>query len=269
MTGAQGYAAYRAPYSGDPSKAGVSKQNRLGRSLWSVVAVLGPMSYAVSLGSPQLPLYPARLGVFAAIVAAIGLLPGQRMRGWIIVALAVVGFLDALAPCVRLGVSDWPLTSVVFLNAIQSIAAVVALLLESRTFASAEFTGRQEHSSYSRLVEAYQAYALQYQQYCQTSASASTAQGQAEAQAHVGATARAPHAQVDTAQESFAALQARYIRQGIGAPTQQSRGPSGEVPTGRIADIGVADRKHTVPESYPYPGGRPSAEQNISEATGP
>jgi hypothetical protein len=240
---------------------GVSEPSRLRRPLWAVAATFGLISFAVSFGSPQPPDLPVRLGMLAAIVTAIGLLPGQHVRGWVVVTFSVMGFVDALASWVRMGASPgWPLMSIVFLSALQSIVAVAALLLDTGRADPAESTVAPEHSAYQRLVEAYQAYALQYRQYCETSSSQSSAGGQAEAHASP---------QADVAEQSFAVLQAKYARQGIGTSTQQSRAAVGGFPTGRAADVGVADRKHTVPETYPYPGRQQSAERSNSEVAEP
>ncbi len=260
MTSTRGYSApdeYDAP-------------NRLCRSLWVVVAVLGPISFAVSFGSPQALDYLVRLNVLAAIVASVGLLPGQSARIWIVVALAVTGFLDALDTWIRGGVSGWAVTSIVLLNLLQSIAALVALLQESRIFTSAESTGHQGYSAYNRLVQAYRAYAAQYEYYYRASASQYSAEGQAEAQGNVDTAARAASVQTDTAQEWFAALQAKYARHGLGAPSQHSRPATrGEMSTGRVGDIGIADNKRAVTETYPYPGREQPADRSIGEATEP
>lgn len=231
------------------------------RRLWAVVAVFGLIGFAVSLGSRQPPDYPVRLCALAAIVAAIGLLPAQPVRGWLVVALSTMGFLDALASWIRVDASPgWPLMSIVFVNALQSTVAVAALLLESRTASQPEATVHSEYSAYQRLVDAYQAYALQYRHYYQSSSPQHSAEGQAEAPASAEATGAA---------ESFAALQAKYARQGIGTSIPHSRSVVGDAPTTRAADVGVVDRKHTVPEAYPYPGRQQPAARSNSEVAEP
>jgi hypothetical protein len=242
-----------------------SRRHRLPQLVWAVVVVLGLTSFAMSLGSTQFPDYPVRLSVLAATVAAIGLLPGQAMRGWVVAAVAVAGLLDSLTTCARVGAAGGPLTSLVVLDLLQSFAAVLALLLDARLFGAAESSVQQEYSAYQRLAQAYQEYAAQYQQYCQTYPDPHGTAAQAEAHAHPNADATGGRS--DAAQESFVALQARYARQGIGSAAQQSRGTPGEMPTGRVADIGVADRKNAVPESYSYPRGQQPAEPRVSEPT--
>lgn len=276
MTSERGYPAYAAGYgapiaahSGHSSKAAASQRNRLCRLLWTVVAIIGPTSFGVCLGSPQVAGYPVRLSVLAAIVAAVGLLPRQSVRGWVVVTLAVAGLLDGVAALVPAGPSGGALISIVALAAAQSIAALAALLQESGVFAPSESTGGRSSSPYQSLVQAYQAYVAQYQQYCQESVVHYRAAGRAEAQGHADSATPAARAQADTVQESFSELQAKYARHSVGAPAQQSLANPGNEPTGTVTGIGVADGKRTVPGSYPYPGRQHAAEQSISEPTEP
>jgi len=98
---------------------------------------------------------------------------------------------------------------------------------------------------YARLAEAYQAYATLYQQLF---APPRTPLGQAAAQAHSEATTAAP---ADTAQDAFAALQARYARHGMSGAAQQSRGPAEPLAATRMADSGVPGANRVAPESHP------------------
>lgn len=268
MISERGYPA-DAEYGGRSSKAAASKRNRLRRLLWTVVAILGPMSFGVSLGSPQVADYGLRPSVLAAIVAAVGLLPGQQVRGWVVVTLAVAGLLDTLAALVSAGPSNAALISVVALAAAQSIAAAVALLQERGARAPSESAYPQGHSAYDSLVQAYRAYAALYQQYCQESLAHYDAAGQAEAHGRADNVSKVAWGQADPVQESFANLRAKYARHGVGAPAQQSRANSRDAPMGTVTDIGIADTKHAVPDAYPYPGRQQPAERSVNEPTEP
>jgi Family of unknown function (DUF5336) len=232
----------------------------LTRSLWAVVAVAGATTFAVSLAAPILPGFPVRLSVLAAIVAAVGLLPSQTTRGWIVVGFAVTGCLDALAVWVKADEADWTVVVVLALNSVQSVAAVGALLRETGASESVEPEGTSDYSTYLRLVEAYQAYAAQYQQHF---SSPQDAVGQAGAQAQSQAAAR-----TDTAQDAFAALQARYARHGVDGAAQQSRGSAEPTSAAQLADSGVPDTNRVAPEAHPYLGYHPDSGVRGIEQTG-
>lgn len=200
----------RAAYS-ENSPAGSAfgdTADRVGRALWIAVAILGPVILAVSVGSPVAPDFPVRLGVLAAPVAAVGLLGRQPSPGWLVVALAVTGFSDALLSWVRAGNPHWALTVVMALTALQALVAVGALLREARVFRSAGAAVAPDYSAYARMVQMYQAYAAQYQQ---SPAESYAATGHATAQERASTNAYAAEA---GAAESFAELQARYAQHG-------------------------------------------------------
>jgi hypothetical protein len=249
-TGHSAYAGYGAPLSANgwhPARANSAKarQNWITRSLWAVVAVLGATTFAVGLASPVLLGYPVRLSVLAATVAAVGLLPSQITRGWIVVGFAVTGCLDALAVWIKADEASWAIAVILALNSLQSVAAVGALLRETGASGSVESEGASDHSAYARLVEAYQAYATLYQQLFSTPHNSAV---QADAQAEAEATAGV-HA--ETAQESFAAMQARYARHGVVGAARQSRGVVAAPTTPPTADTGVPGANRVAPESYP------------------
>ena len=137
--------------------------SRIGRSLWGIVAILGAATFGVSVGSPLGTGFLVRMAVLAAVIAAVGLLPRQPGRGWIVVAFAVTGLLDALTTWISASNSDWVLPVIVVLNALQSLAAVGALLSETGTIRSPS-VGAQTYSAYADFVAAYQCYVAQYQQ---------------------------------------------------------------------------------------------------------
>jgi Family of unknown function (DUF5336) len=219
---------------------------RLTQSLWAVVAVAGATTFAVSLAAPALLGYPVRLSVLAATVAAVGLLPSQTTRGWIVVGFAVTGCLDALAVWVKTDQAHWAITVVLVLNSVQSVAAVGALLRESGAPEAVPSEGNSDYSAYLRLVEAYQAYATRYQQQFSPSQNAA---GQAGAH---GKSHAAAHA--DAAEDAFAALQARYVRHGVDGAAQQSRGSAEPPSAAQLAESGVPGANRVAPEGHPYPG---------------
>ena len=214
-------------YSWDSLEANQStnRVNWLSRSLSITVVVLGIAIYAVSLDSPVKPDLPVQLSVFAAIVAAVGLLPSQAGHGWIVVAITGTGFLDMLASRIMADEQGWTFTVVMSINAVQSIAAVGALLQETTGRRSAASAGAADYSAYLRLVEAYQTYATQYQppppQY------PAAGQGTAQAQADAVAPARTETPHTDAARAQYAAMRAKYAQSGVVGPVQQSRSSAG------------------------------------------
>jgi hypothetical protein len=260
MTNTPAYSGYGVPAGGDGQDSLAANESkvdarRLRRSLWMVVAVLGVAIFAVSFGSPDVPAFPARLAVLAAIVAAVCLLPGQGRRGWIIVTLTLAGFLDALSAWIRAADPSWALTVILVLSALQSVAAIGALLHEARMLRPADSSDSHGYSPYLQMAEAYQAayraYAAHYQQ---TVPSQHYATGQGTAQAGVGATASAHTVDGGTAaaQESFAVLQARYERFNENpSPPQQPPGSTEGLSPVPVADTAPGVNR-VVRQSQPY-----------------
>ena len=240
--GAHGWYAVGTDGPSDPSSS------RAIRSLWVVVAVLGAATFAVSFGSSVATGFSVRLAVLAAAIAAVGLLPRQAGRGWIVVAFAVTGLLDALATWVAASASDWALPVIFVLNALQSLAAVGALLGESGALRSAP-VGGQDYAAYASFAAAYQAYVAQYQQ---TPMPYYYAGGQASAQARAAAQASAYHSGVPAdpgqASEAFRASYAQYSGYATAEGARgSSRGPS-ELPA---ADPGLPDAIRGAPQHQP------------------
>ncbi|OBF33795.1 hypothetical protein A5724_01255 [Mycobacterium sp. ACS1612] len=179
--------------------------NRVGRSLWGIVAIFGAATFGVSVGSPLGTGFLVRLAVLAAVIAAVGLLPRQPGRGWIVVAFAVTGFLDALATWLSASNSGWMLPVIAVLNALQSLAAVGALLSETGTIRSRE-ESTQTYSAYADFVAAYQGYVAHYQQ----APTQYYASGQAEPAAHAGAEQSAER--FSDADQKAEALRAKYAQ---------------------------------------------------------
>jgi len=143
------------------------------------------------------------------------------------------------------------MTIMMVLNALQSLAAVGALLFEIGVLGSVESDGVPDYSAYARLAQAYQVYAAQYQQ---APVPRYDAAGQATGHVQADATAGAAPAGTDAARESFAALQARYARHGLGGRVQQSSGSAGARSVVPVADTGVAGANRGVSESDRYRG---------------
>ena len=148
--GPYGWYAEAADESRDPS-------SRVVRLLWVVVVVLGVAAFAVSVSSSTLMSFPVRLSVLAAAVAAVGLLPRQAGHGWIVLALAITGSLDALTTWIVASGPSWALPVIFVLNALQSLAAAGALLGGAGVLRSGSVV-EQEYSAYAAFA-AYQAYA--------------------------------------------------------------------------------------------------------------
>jgi hypothetical protein len=220
--------------------------NWLSRSFSIIVVALGIAIYAVSLDSPVKLDLPVQLSVFAAIVAAVGLLPSQAGHGWIVVATTGTGFLDMLASRIMADEQGWTFTVVMSINAVQSIAAVGALLQETRGRRSAASAGAADYSAYLRLAQAYQTYATQYQppppQY------PTAGQGAAQVQADAVAPAQTETPHTDAARVQYAAMRAKYSQSGVIGPVQQSRSSAGtaSVP---VADAVVPGANRGVPQS--------------------
>ncbi len=222
-----------------------SPPDRLSRCLWCIVAVLGVATFLVSLASPVALGFPVHLSVFAAIVAAVGLVRGQSGRGWLVVAVALTGFLDAIATWARSNETGWPLTVIMVLTALQSLVAVGALIQDATGRRSPGSDLSRDYLAYTQFVTAYQAYAMGYQQ-----PSDPHAAGQATAPAHGDASA-AVHSPTDADQNFLTALQARYAKAGVG-PAPQSSGSTGASPARPVADPGLPGVDHSVPGYRPY-----------------
>lgn len=208
----------------------------ISRSMWAVVAVLGLAAIAVCLCSPEPLGYPVRFSMLAAVVAAVGLLPRQMLRGWVVVALAATGCADALAGAIKATQAGWPMIVITVLNSLQSVLAVAALLREIRTSKPGPPDRISEQSAYARLVSAYQSYATQYQLFA--AQYGSTEQVEADATADVHASSK---------QQSLEAMQARYARHGITGAVRQSPGVVTPPMVAPAVDYGV---NHAAPQNY-------------------
>jgi hypothetical protein len=170
--------------------------------LWATSSVFGLAAWVVDLAAVNPPGYAVPLAVLAGAVAAIGLLPGQKVRGWLAVAVAFTAFTAGVTTTVTSGGADGVLVAIDVLVALQVVVAVSALLLAPRE--SAVTHSDDDYESYARYVQAYQDYVQQYgshwpAQYCTA--------GMAQAEGHGQATA-AGTSHGD--QDAWADMQAKY-----------------------------------------------------------
>lgn len=126
--------------------------------LWACTGVLGLATWAVCLIAAAPQHLIATGAVLAGALAVVGLLPGQRVRGWVVVAVSVSSLAAAVTTTATTAENGWILTVVDVLMALQVVVAIGALLLEPRAAAAPE----DEYAAYARYVRAYQDYALGY-----------------------------------------------------------------------------------------------------------
>ena len=131
--------------------------------LWALTGALGLAAWAVGLTGPVLPGFAVSLAVLAGAVAAIGLLPGQAVRGWFVVAVAVTAFTATMTTTVTAGGAGWVLIVVDVLVALQMVLAASALLLEPRVSPATQSASETDYAAYAEYVQAYRDYAQQYE----------------------------------------------------------------------------------------------------------
>jgi len=171
-------------YSGGYDGFEEDETSPLPRYLALAVLVLGFASYLLSFG--PLPTghdasWAVRFAVLASLAAGFGLIPRQSTSHQAVAALAVAGFLDALA--VRIGGSGgWALTVIAILTGLQSVAAFGGLL-------QAHPADEQDRAAAYQAYSEYWAQLQYYGQYAPTSDAPEVAhragQGQADGQASV------------------------------------------------------------------------------------
>jgi hypothetical protein len=246
-----GYSAAPSPYGWSwPRAESVGPSaDRFNRALWAVVAVLGAGAFGASFGALVPLSWPVTLSILAAIVAAVGLLPGQADRGWVVVAAAVAGALDAVAAWATAASVGWALPAVAVLNVVQALAATAALLRQARSVLTAKSGAEADYRAYLEMVRSYQAYAAQSQQ--PPAAATQSAAGQASAHAHQAASATVDDR--SRASAEYEALQAKYAQHGIGAPREQARtaaGPQAARAAGHDPGVPGTDRAVVDPPGY-------------------
>lgn len=126
--------------------------------LWACTGALGLATWAVCLIAAAPQHLIATGAVLAGALAVTGLLPGQQVRGWLVVAVAVSALAAAGTTTATAVGAGWVLTVVDVLTALQVVVSIGALLLEPRAAEAPE----DEYAAYARYVRAYQDYALGY-----------------------------------------------------------------------------------------------------------
>jgi len=188
---------------GHPAVATAGRSRRIvQRSLWALTAVFGLAAWVIGLVALEDPGFAVTLSVLAGTVAAVGLVPGQSMRGWLVVAVAVTAFTAATTTAVVVGGASWGPVVVDVLVALQAVVAVSALLLEPRVHAATQPTSEGDYAAYAEYVRAYREYAEQYESHWsdqQSAAGAAEATGEA-------------HGIVAGDQDAWEDLQAKYTR---------------------------------------------------------
>ena len=183
-----------------------TRRNRPENQLAWLVALFGLATYLVSFAvvPPGDMEWGVRFSALAAIVAALGLMPRQRVHTRLMVALAVMGLLEALSRCVSHADSQnlgWATIVIVVLNALQGLAAIAALLTQLKVV-DAPARPASPYPGYGYYAQApQQYYAANPQQ---------SHQQPAQAQATAHAAAVASHAQQSTAERD--ALYAEYVK---------------------------------------------------------
>jgi hypothetical protein len=127
--------------------------SRLPNSLAAAVVVLGLAAYCFSFGTNgdggEAIDWNVRFAALAALCAAVSALPRQTPLSVLAAVLAGMGFLEGLAGAIAVGDSGWAMTAIVVLNAIQAAAAVVAVLLGTKS------TGDEVPAGYAAYVDYY------------------------------------------------------------------------------------------------------------------
>jgi hypothetical protein len=111
-----------------------STESTLPRNLFIIVAVLGLVSYGAGfgpVGAETLGWY-VRFAALAGLLAVFGLLSKTEPPAVATAAFAALGFLDALFSVVTTSDPGWALTLIVVLNALQTAAAVAAVLMSPK-----------------------------------------------------------------------------------------------------------------------------------------
>lgn len=212
--------------------------NNLNRLLWATVAVSGLAALIVTVTAARAPGYSVRLAALAALVAVVVLHPDQGVRrGWIVVVLAVAGFLDVVCSWPAADHIGWPDPVMLALTLLQSGAAVAAL-----------FTGRRPGPGNSDVDPAYAAYLGYVQAYYY--ATQFPQQPAAQAVDHAGYHGH----------ESTADLHARYDR--YSTPPRDRSAPSHPGESSRAADYSG------MPGAAPNPVGSDVSDRARESETG-
>jgi hypothetical protein len=230
-------------------------ENRLPRRLFIAITVLGLATYGLSFG-PVLDGgdgagWSIRFAALAALCAAFSLLPSQSPQTLATAVLAAMGFLDALSSVLTAD-AGWPLTAIVVLNAVQTAAAIAALVSSPRTRAD-----NSAIAGYDAYVDYYNQAVRQY--YGQQAAAPQEAEersgyGQASNAAQAAAH-RAPRTSQSGAYSDLVAPQGDYGSFAEGPPT----GPIRSVPPAGLPSFRPGPPRADQPEERTEQAERPSS----------
>jgi len=220
------HSLYQPAYPGQRRDA----ESSLPRNLFIAVAALGLASYVFSFGplanGPETLGWDVRFAALAALCAMLGLLAKQNPPALIIAALSTMGFLDALSNVLAGSDRGWPLTVLVVLNALQSAAAVAALVLAPKAAKQSDTGGYDAYVDYyNQAVQNY--YSQQSQPPPPPEQTQRAGYGQAYGDAR--ASARAQRTQRPSQQGDYADLD--YGNSRPTAPLHETAAP-GPGPTG-------------------------------------
>ena len=176
-----GYGAYWPQF----TSASDQRTSRAHQLLWVILA-LGVATYLVGYAAVTQPAgagWDVRFATLAAIVAALDLLPRQSAHAKLVVAFAVMGFLDAL-PQLIVGDQNpnWATITIVVINALQALTAIAALLAQLRA-PSTDDRGQSAYDTYAYYAQAAQQYYAANDQQLQQQPARSQATAQAQAAA--------------------------------------------------------------------------------------
>jgi len=205
------------------------------QALWTLTGVLGLAAWAVGLTGSPAPESAATLAVLAGAVAVVGLVPGQAVRGWLVVAVAVTAIAVAISTTATADGLGWRLVVIDVLIALQVVVAVSALLLESRFVPATQIAPENDYAAYAEYIRAYQEYARQYDE------SQWPEQYSASGLAEAAGDARGATLQEEDAWEQLQARYARHVSSAAPGSPEHTVRPIG---AGDTTDAGMpgADR---------------------------
>jgi Family of unknown function (DUF5336) len=245
------HSAYQPAYSSQRSDV----ESSLPRNLFIAVVVLGLAAYVFSFGpvadGPAAVGWDVRFAALAALCAMFGLLAKQNPLPLATAVLATMGFLDALSSVLAASDRGWALTVIVVLNALQSAAAVAALLLTPTAAKQADNAGYEAYVDYYN--QAVRSYYGQQAQSAPPEQSQRAGYGQAYADAQ--ATSRVQRSQRPSQHGDYADLD--YSGTRTTAPQHDSAG-SAAGPTG-LPSFGQAHTSADQPQREADQSARPSS----------
>jgi hypothetical protein len=230
-------------------------ENRLPRRLFIAVTALGLATYGLSfvpvLNGGDGAGWSIRFAALAALCAAFSLVPSQSPQPLATAALAAMGFLDALSS-VFTAEAGWPLTAIVVLNAVQTAAAITALISWPKTRAeNTAITGYDAYVDYYN-----QAVRQYYGQRAPAPHESTERSGYGQASSGAQAAAHgAPRTSQSGDYSDLVAPQGEYGRFAEGPPT----GPIRAVPPAGLPSFRPAQPHAAQPEEHPEQSERPSS----------